>query len=219
MTTSSLTPATARAGGPDRLGPAFLVAGGVLFVAGGATHPSDSGQGSKVHQLHEMLVDPMWYPSHLLMLLALAGFAAGILRLRRSRHRAFGPAMARLVTVVAVVACVATVAMLFHLLAALDADALADGDQSFVSRLQTVNETVADASWGLAIAALALAGGLTRTVGNRYTLPLGLVGGLAFALASATIAFTDRFDPLFPVSALAGLWAVAVGLLDLRARP
>ncbi|MEU8172225.1 hypothetical protein AB0C14_05070 [Microbispora hainanensis] len=39
------------------------------------------------------------------------------------------------------------------------------------------------------------------------------MGGLAYALASATIAFTDRFDPLFPIGSLIGVWAVAVGVV------
>ena len=62
------------------------------------------------------------------------------------------------------------------------------------------------------------AGGLTRTLGNRITLPLGVVGGLAAGLASATIAFTDTFDPLFPVGSLIGVWAVAVGGMALARR-
>lgn len=63
-----------------------------------------------------------------------------------------------------------------------------------------------------------MAGGLTRTLGNPVTLVLGLVGGLAFALASATIAFTDRFDSLFPLASLLGIWGVVVGVMVLLRR-
>ena len=69
--------------------------------------------------------------------------------------------------------------------------------------------------WALGIAALAVAGGLSRTLGNPMTLVLGVVGGLAHALAAATIAFTDRFDALFPVGSLLGVWGVVVGLMVL----
>ena len=68
------------------------------------------------------------------------------------------------------------------------------------SHWHTWNETIVDPLWCLGMAALAVAGGLTCTLGNLVTLLLGLCGGLAFALASATIAFTDRFDWLFPWS-------------------
>jgi len=211
MSTSTL-PRTipARIPASDRLGSALFIVAAVTFVAGGALHPGDSGRGSKIVQLHEMLVNPRWYPAHGLMLVAMASFAAAVLMLRR--RAASGPGMARLLTVVSVVACVATVGMVFHLLAAIDAASLADGEPSFISRVQTVNETIVDATWGVAIAALALVGGLTRILGNRITVPLGVVGGLAFALASATIAFTDRFDPLFPLGSLIAVWAVAVAV-------
>lgn len=55
----------------------------------------------------------------------------------------------------------------------------------------------------------------TRTLGNPVTLVLGLAGGLAFALACATIAFRDRFDALFPLASLLGIWGVVVGLMVL----
>lgn len=115
-------------------------------------------------------------------------------------------------------ACVATLSMTAHLFAAIGADSLADGEHSLVSRLQTVNETVVDTAWGLALATLAVAGGLTRTVGNRFTIAFGLVGGLAFALASATIAYTDTFDSLFKLGSLLSIWAILVGSLAIRRR-
>jgi hypothetical protein len=68
------------------------------------------------------------------------------------------------------------------------------------------------------IAALAVVGGLTRTLGNRVVLALGLLGGLAFAVATATIAYVDTFDVLFPVAGLAGIWLVAVGVIGLARR-
>ena len=68
------------------------------------------------------------------------------------------------------------------------------------------------------IAALAVAGGRQPTLGNRIVLALGLPGGLAFAVATATIAYVDTFDALFPVAGLAGLWLVAVGVIGLFRR-
>jgi hypothetical protein len=202
---------------PSRLarlaGPSLAV-GGIAFFVGGVTHPSDSGNGNKVQQLHEMLVDSGWYPSHALLLAAMALFATGILALRRRRDLA--PGTERVLKAVFVIACIATVSMALHLFAALDAKSLADGKQSLVSRAQTINETVVDASWGLALATLAVVGGLTGSVGNRLTMPLGLVGGLAFALASATIPYTDTFDPLFKIGSLLSVWAILVGVTAIR---
>jgi hypothetical protein len=199
-----------------RLASPALVLGGIAFFIGGVTHPSDSGEGTKVQQLHDMLVQSSWYPSHAVLLVAMALFAVGILGLRQRPD--LSPAMARVLEVTFVIACVATASMAIHLFAALDAQSLADGEQTIVSRVQTVNEAVVDAAWGLAIAVLAVTGGITRSVGNRATIALGLVGGLTFAVASATIAFTDTFDPLFEVASLLSLWAILVGVIAIRRR-
>jgi hypothetical protein len=200
----------------SRLAGPSLILGGVAFFAGGVTHPSDSGEGDKVQQLHEMLVDSSWYPSHAALLAAVALFATGILALRKGPD--LTPRMERLLKFVFVIACIATVSMAVHLFAALDAESLADGKHSLVSRVQTVNESVIDSAWGLALASLAVVGGLTHTVGNRITIPFGLVGGLAFALASATIPYTDTFDSLFKIGSLLSIWAILVGVTAIRRR-
>jgi hypothetical protein len=200
---------------PDRATGVLLMLGGVAFLAGGATHPGDTGTGSKVFQLHEMLTDPMWYPSHALLLTAMTCFAAAILALRL--RGGLDAATAKVIGVVSVIAVVAPLGMTLHLLAATAAEGISHGDKTVMYHLQTWNETIVDPLWALGLAAVAVAGGLTHSLGNRVTLVLGLAGGLAFALASATIAFTDLFDTLFPVGALLGIWAVCVGLMQLGA--
>ena len=201
---------------PDRLAGACFAFGGVAFFAGGAMHPGDSGTGSKVAQLHEMLIDEKWYPSHALLLVAMVSVAVAVLRIRR-RGDLTG-AMAAVTRVVSVIAVVAAAGMILHVLSALGADGIADGEQTLVYRLLALHETCIAAPWALSIAALAVAGGLSRTLGNPVTLALGLVGGLAHALAAATIAYTDRFDWLFPIGSLIGVWAVVVGLMVLLRR-
>ena len=191
---------------------ASLAVGGVAFIAGGIAHPGDSGTGTKTEQLHEMLVQTSWYPAHAMLLVGTIGFAAGAHALRGRG----GPAFRAVARVTTVVGAVAVAGMAVHLLEGLNAAALADGQANWLARVQAVNETVIDAAWGLSFAALALVGGLTRAVGGIVPAALGAVGGSAFALASATIAFTDRFDPLFPVSALLGTWAIWIGAGFLR---
>lgn len=109
--------------------------------------------------------------------------------------------------------------MLLHALAFAGADAVrAGGEDAFWYQLMTWNESIVNAVWALSIAALVLAGGLTRTVGNRIIMPLGLVGALAYALALATVPFVDTFDPLFPVSGLLAVWAGIAGIMLLVRR-
>ncbi|HWJ82133.1 MAG TPA: hypothetical protein VNS55_07845 [Nocardioides sp.] len=188
----------------------LLLAGGVGFFAGGGLHPKDDGHGDKLAQLHSMLVDPAWYPAHVVLLVGMTGFAAGIVALRwrggQPRH------LERLLAVAAPVAVVAALGAVVHLFAATQATAIEDGSSTWLVHLFTGVETVVNPVWGVTIAALA-AVGATAGIGNRVVAPLGVVGGLAYALAVATIAFTDTFDVLFPVGSLLGLWAVAVAVV------
>jgi hypothetical protein len=217
MSTTTRPHPTWTRGNAALIGSLSLIAGGITFVAGGATHPKDSGHGNKIDQLHDMLVDATWFPSHLLLVASLGLFAVGVLALRQRSD--LDAAMVRVVRVVSIIAILATAGMTVHLLEAVNADSLADGEANFYSWLQTANEILVDATWGLAMAVLAVVGGRTRALGNRVTLVLGLVGGTCFALASATIPFTDVFDGLFPVASVLGLWAVVVGVLQLRHGP
>lgn len=180
----------------------------MLFNVYGPMHPGDSGHGNKVEQLHEMVVDAAWYPAHLVGLLAVFGFAVGAWALRRR-----GPSgVRRLNRVVWIVAAVAVPAMAVHALTAAGAGSIAGGEANLIYYVAVVNEAFVSAAWALAFAALAVVGGLTRTVGNVVTAALGLVGGGVLGVVYATIPFTDALDPLFPVGGLLGLWAVVIGV-------
>lgn len=194
-------------------GPAFVL-GGIAFFIGGLTHPADSGEGNKVRQLHEMLVDSSWYPSHALLLVAMALFAIGLFAYQQRPDLTSG--MAKVLKYAFVIACITTVSMTVHLFAALGADSLVGGKHSVISQLQTLNEMVVQSVWALTTAALAILGGLTRTVGNRLTMPFGLIGGVAFAIASATIPYTDAFDSLFKMGSLIAVWAILAGVIAIR---
>jgi hypothetical protein len=218
MTTSHHSRTTAPAA-PDlhRAGFVLLIAGGAAFFASGPLHPTGSDEGDKTEQLHSMLVDSAWYPAHLVALLGFACVAAGLLALRRDP--VIRDHLGRLLPISAVVAVVAVLGAVIHLLAATQAAEIEHGGTTPLVAAFMGVETIVNPAWGLMIAALAVAGGLTRALGNRIVLALGLLGGLAFAVATATIAFVDTFDPLFPVAGLAGVWLVATGVVGLTRRP
>ena len=198
----------------DRAGFVLLIAGGAAFFASGPLHPTGSNEGDKTEQLHSMLVDSGWYPAHLVALLGFACVAAGLLALRRDP--VIRDHLGRLLPISATVAVVAVLGAVIHLFAATQAAAIEHtGTTPALIAAFIGVETIVNPAWGLMIAALAVAGGLTRALGNRIVLALGLLGGLAFAVAAATIAFVDTFDPLFPVAGLAGIWLVATGVVGL----
>ena len=212
----------ARSTTPIRSRPMLRAAGILLIVAGitfflyGPLHPGDSG-GNKVDALVEMLKNPMWLPAHLFGLASYACFAAAVLAIRKAI--ALDPTMSRLAVVVFAIGVAGTIAMLVHALAFAAADAVrAGGEDAFWYQLMTWNESIVNAVWALSMAALVAAGGLTRTIGTRIIMPLGLVGALAYALALATVPFIETFDALFPLSGLLAVWAVIAGIMLLVRR-
>jgi hypothetical protein len=217
MTTLNDSPTAAATTARDRAGHLFLIVGGIAFFASGPLHPRGSDEGDKTEQLHSMLIDSAWYPAHLVGLLGFACVAAGLLSL--GRDSAIRDRLGRLLPISAAVGVLATVGAVIHLFAATQAAEIEDGGTTPLVVAFMGVETIINPAWGLMIAALAVAGGLTHALGNRIILPLGLLGGLAFAIATATIAFVDTFDPLFPVAGLAGVWLVAAGIIGNFRRP
>ena len=185
----------------------LLALGGVAFIVAGPMHPSDSGTGSKTHQLHEMLLDPAWYPAHSVMLLAVVLATVGLWAI----HRDAAARMQTLTKVVAIVSSVMVVGTVIHLLQPLNADGIADGNDNAMSILMYFVEPL-DGIWALSLAVLAVVGGLTRSVGNIVTASLCTVGAIGFSIAAFTIPYTDRFDPLFPMGGLLGLWMIVIGV-------
>jgi hypothetical protein len=201
----------------DALGGLLLVLGGLAFFASGPLHPQGADEGDKTDQLHSMLVDPGWYPAHAVGILGFAGVAAGLVVLARDPDAV--RRLGRVLPVARAVALLALAGSVVHLFAATQATAIEDGGTTPLVAAFMGVETLVNPLWALTLAALAVRGGVTGALGNRGVLVLGLVGGLAFALATATIAFVDTFDPLFPVAGLLGVWLVVVGAARLlRAR-
>jgi hypothetical protein len=188
---------------------AVLAGGAVAFNIGGALHPNDNGDGNKVAQLHDMLLQSTWYPSHVGLLSSFFLFTVAFMRL--NGRLVFAPLTQRLVRLMFVVSAATTAAMVPHLLAPLSADSIADGHPHPLSVFMTVDETLADAPWALGVALLALVAGAANELGNRVTAVLGMTGGVCFAAAAISIPFTDALDSLFAVGGVGiTLWALGV---------
>lgn len=212
---TNLSPISPRTGW---LGGTCLALAGIAFFAGGVTHPQPTIEGTKVETLYDMFVQPTWYPSHALLVASFALFATAVLLLRRRGD--LDPRTHQVMNVVSVLLFVGTLSMAVHLFDALGAESIADGQPALVHEVATWNETIFSTLWGLGIITLAAVGGLTRTLGNRITMPLGVIGGVAWSLAGATVAFIDLFDPLFPIAGtLIPVWAVAAGVTWAVRRP
>jgi hypothetical protein len=187
----------------------YLGVGGVLFFAGVALHPHEHVEGGTLEeQFHAMFSDSRWYPAHVLLLAGMALMAAALVGLARRVPTGLPRRTTRFAAFAAVVG---TVAMVLHLFAKLD-------DANIVARETTPLlfthagvETITVPLVGIAFALLALAGGRSRVLGNPAVAALGVVGGVGYAMAGVTAPFIATFTPLFDMVGLVGMWAAAVG--------
>lgn len=196
-----------------------LLLGGAFFLAGGPLHPKEDPPGVSLHEhLRIMYEDPLWYPSHAVLLLGMVLIAASLVALARDRSFATVP-RAHVATVVAAVASsLAAAVMLLHLVAAVEADAIAAGDSTPVTDVLVIVETIGVPAFGFSIAALAVVGATTRMLGSPVTAVFGVAGGVGYALAGATFLFTDALNFLFPTATGIALWTLAAGIGLLRRR-
>lgn len=186
---------------------ALLALGGVAWNIAGPMHPGDSGTGTKVEQMHEMLVDPAWYPAHVVYLLAVVLATIGLWAI----HREAPTHMRRLAKVVAIISSAMVFGSVLHLFQALNAGAIADGHRNAMYFSMYLIESLA-AVWVLAIAVLAVVGGLNRSVGNVVTAAICGAGSAGFAAAALTVGYSDLLDPLFRLGGLVGLWMIIIGI-------
>src|SRR5690606_11727384 len=113
---------------------------GITFFAGGVSHPQPTIEGGKVETLHNMFVQPMWYPSHALLLVSFVLFATATLLLRRQAD--LDPRMRRALKVSSFLLVLGTLSMAVHLFDALGAESISDGQPGLVYEMAKWNETI-----------------------------------------------------------------------------
>lgn len=193
-----------------------LLAGGAAFFIGGSMHPGDDPPGLTLKEhLHLLYTDPAWFPAHSVLLVGMVLMAAALVALVRNGTFA-DPRVQKIGTVAAGAAVLGASAMLLHLVEGFEADRIAAGQATPITDVQLVVESFTVPAFGFAIAALALIGASTRTIGNRVVAVLAVVGGIGYGLAGGTLLFTDALNFLFPAAGGIGLWAVAAGIGLLR---
>ena len=181
-------------------------------------HPGDDPPGLTLKE-HLLLLyeDPAWYASHALLLAGMALIAASLVALAWGRTLDVAPRVQALAKLAAVTAVLGTASTLLHLVAAADASRIAAGESTPLTDASLGVETLVIPAFGLAVAALAAAGAVTRTLGNWVAAIIGVSGGIAYALAAGTALFTDALNFLFPAAAGIAVWAIMVGIGLLRA--
>jgi hypothetical protein len=204
---TSVRPAPAATAGP----PIAVAVAGALFTVGGLLHP----KGDPVAQL----ADPVWTPSHLVLLTALVVLAPALYAVVRSRGSGWPSAVRVAALAVCGAAALGVVEMVPHLLAGGEAHAAAHGGPTPLLELHQRIGLFSNLLMGLSLAVLAVLAARTRALGGgRAVAVLAVVGGLAFGLAAPLLVATgiEAFAILFSGSVLIGLWLLASGALLAR---
>jgi hypothetical protein len=187
-----------------------LLVAGAAILAGGSQHPRGS--------MSDMLADPRWVPSHLLVLLGFVALAAGI-----ALHRSVAPLPARSARWArwALWATVAqAVEMVVHTAAAVDHGHLVAGHSTPVLTTHLMMSVVFYPIFGLAGAGWVVATARDRTLASRWIAWLGVLGALAHGAAAPLVILFElpQARILFPMVMLLALWLMLASVWPVRAK-
>lgn len=206
--------ATSRRAG-DRVWPWVLIAAGVLFVIGGALHPSEDSSLPDAEATAETLGAATWIPSHASLLVSTIGFLIGLFALVRS-DVPLSTAARRAAWVATVGGALYALEGVFHLAAFADEDALLAGDSTPFLSTHTTMAVVVYPLFTFAVAALAVLSRATLT--HPVIGIVGALGAVIFGLAPALVGLADieSLGWMFPVGgSLMALWFTAIGVTAL----
>jgi hypothetical protein len=185
----------------------FLLAAGVLMIAGSATHPRDPS-------MQQMLINPIWVPSHSLMLAGYVSLLASLVLL----HRSGGGPVGRWMVIALAGTALQTLEAFFHLISVVDAERMQAGHATPVFTAHMVLGAVGYPVFALVAIALVIAGARTRTLGSWWIAPLGILGALLPGLAGVLVIWmgVTGVGFLFAGIALFGLWEIVSAVLPVR---
>ncbi|MGQ0574100.1 MAG: hypothetical protein ACT4RN_07825 [Pseudonocardia sp.] len=196
--------------------PWLLLVAGVIGLLGSLLHPVGDPTLSGVAAEAAELADPLWVPSHVLILVFAALLVPGLLGLARS-----GVLSGAARTVALIAGCAAVpfvVESIPHLLAATDHHALLAGQPTPFLTAHSVTAGIVYPLVTFPIAALALLGG--RRLAHPVCNVLGAVGAVAFGIAGFGyyVLGSEAALDLFAGSMLFTAWVAVVGATALLRR-
>lgn len=197
--------------------PWAMIAAAVTLVVGGFLHPDQDPNAPEEAILAAWLGDPLWVPSHSLLLVGAILLVPGLLGLLGGRPDL--PAAARRAGWVAVAgAALWVVEGVPHLAAAAESAAAAAGQPTPLLVIHQLLALVAFPLVGLSIAGLAVLGG--RQLAHPVLAALAAAGGVAWTAAPWAVGplGIESLGWLFPVGMLMAPWFLAVGVGELARR-
>lgn len=195
-----------------------LVLAGVLLIYGGSMHPSADAEDPIRQELATMIADERWVPGHSLTLAGIVLLAAGLWTAYRVRAWS---EISRPLLVGAIAFSLYAVEAAAHLLAFVDAAALANGEAAPVAFAHLGLGTVLYPVSGWALVYLAWSMGRAGGGLRRPIAAVGIVAGLlhAFSVPAALMLPDTELSWMFASAAiLIAVWSILVGLAGAPAR-
>jgi hypothetical protein len=182
-----------------------FVAAGALIAIGGPMHPKGTTE--------QMLANPAWIPGHLLVLGGFVSLLAGLILYRRSE--AVTPATRRALRIAAVGTLLQVIEMAFHAAAAVDHDHLVAGHATPILTTHLTLALFCYPAFAASMIWLIVTGVRERSIGSKWTAPLGVIGAVAHGMAPPLVVGLDMSSAsvLFPMLILLAVWMIATGLL------
>lgn len=187
----------------------FFVAA-VCILAGGPQHPRGA-------TMADMLGDPAWVRSHVLVTAGFCALFAGLVLYGRQRDLPRGTRTWLRLALFAT--ALQLVEMVLHTASVVDHGNLVAGRATPVLSAHLGLAVIAYPVFGVLFAGLIVAGARDRALGSRYLAWLGVLGALAHGAAAplvVTFGITQA-RILFPMVMLLALWLVFTALMRLRA--
>ena len=194
----------------------LIVLGALASAVGGNLHPEAPEGLSFRDNLVAMMDDPAWVPGHAIATIGLALLTAGLVIAKR---RGAWPSVSGLLPFAAISAGAYALEMAVHTASVVDKDQLAGGGIGAVAGVHLALAVLTSPFFGAATVLLAVRLFRTWAVPLRPFAALGVIGGVATALAAPlTVGFQDpEFAALFPIAGIGtSVWFLVAGLAGLR---
>jgi alkylhydroperoxidase/carboxymuconolactone decarboxylase family protein YurZ len=186
----------------------FFALSALLILVGGPQHPGGT--------MAEMLANPKWVPSHVLMLAGFLAFLAGLILYQRSF--ALPDRTRRWVRLAVIATALQAVEMAFHTAAAVDHANLVAGRATPVLTTHLWLAVALYPVFGLAVIGLIVAATRDRVLGSPWIAWIGILGALAHGAAAPLTILTEISWArlLFPFLMLLALWLLLAALWPIR---
>ncbi|MBA2302141.1 MAG: hypothetical protein H0W08_05860 [Acidobacteria bacterium] len=186
----------------------FIVAA-LFLLTGGSQHPRGA--------MTQMLANPIWVQSHLLLLVGMLALFVGLIVLRRSTT--LPPATGTWLRYAIIATALEVVEMAVHTAAVVDHANLAGGHATPVFTTHIVLSIIIYPIFAVTVIGLILAGMRERALGSAWIGWLGIIGAAAHGAAAPIVAGLGILEAgiLFPIFMLFAFWLILAAVWPSRA--